>query len=207
MCLSRTTEELLPFIYYLARARRHRLRCEKADILKDPAFANYGSLSSDQLNGRLKEERARASATDDKTFRLTLSLSVGLTVLGSSAALVIGAATLPSVKIALAIIIGLALFYVMSAGFVAIGALRTLPSYGYGTQFLLQQQKGSTDVLAEALARQEIMNTIRHLRNETAFMAHSQWPISLVHRDADIRDEPRISILRFHASARPGSTG
>ena len=68
-------------------------------------------------------------------------------------------------------IIGLGLFYVLAAGFVALGALRTLPSYGYGTQFMLQQQGNTQTILADALARQETMNIIRHLGNETAYQA------------------------------------
>lgn len=62
-------------------------------------------------------------------------------------------------------------FYVLSAGFVALGALRTLPSYGYGTRFLLQQEDNAPSTVADALARQELMNNIRHLRNETAYQA------------------------------------
>ena len=53
----------------------------------------------------------------------------------------------------------------------ALGALRTFPTYGYGTQFLLQQRENTETVLADALARQETMNNIRHLRNETAYAA------------------------------------
>jgi hypothetical protein len=171
MSLPRLLEELCPFPYYLARARRQRRRTESPDILKEPAYAEYGSLPAEQLTERLKEERARAAALDDKTFKLTLSLSVGLTVLGSTAAVLVRAVSAPTIQALLTFIIGVAMFYVLSAGFVAIGALRTLPSFGYGTAFLLQQQTGAPNAIADALARQEIMNSIRHLRNETAYQA------------------------------------
>ncbi|MFN3627700.1 MAG: hypothetical protein ACK4S3_07450 [Parvibaculum sp.] len=171
MFLLRLVEELFPFPHYFVRARRQRRRCECPDILKKPDFKDYPTLSAEQLNERLKEERVRASALDDKTFKLTLSLSVGLTVLSSTAAFLIRAVTSPSIQATLTIAIGMALFYVLSAGFVALGALRTLPSYGYGTYFLLQQQSGTPNVVADALARQERMNNIRHLRNETAYQA------------------------------------
>jgi hypothetical protein len=171
MCLSRLAEELFPFPHYLARARRQRRRSESPDILKEPGYAEYGSLPAEQLMERLKEERARAVALDDKTFKLTLSLSVGLTVLGSTAAVLVRAVSAPTMQATLTVIIGVALFYVLSAGFVAIGALRTLPSFGYGTAFLQQQQAGAPNAIADALARQEIMNSIRHLRNETAYQA------------------------------------
>lgn len=169
--LARLVEEIFPFLPYLTRARQLQQRRECRDILKQRAFVDYVSLSVEQLNERLKEERARASALDDKTFKLTLSLSVGLTVLGITATFLIKLVASPSFQVLLTVIIGVVLFYVLSAGFVALGALRTLPSYGYGTEFLLQQRVGTLNVIAEALARQELMNTIRHLRNETAYQA------------------------------------
>jgi hypothetical protein len=108
---------------------------------------------------------------DEKTFKLTLSLSVGLTVLGSTAAFLVKTVLSATVQTALAVMIGLGLLYVLAAGFVALGALRTFQSYGYGTQFLLQQQEDAQNALADALARQETANNIRHLRNEAAYQA------------------------------------
>lgn len=171
MCFSRFTEELFPFPHYLVRARRQRRRCKSPDILKENGFAAYPTLSAEQLIERLKEEHERASKLDDKTFKLTLSFSVGLTVLGSTAAFLTRAVISPSVQATLITVIGLALFFVLSAGFIALGALRTLPSYGYGTGFALQQQASEPVAIAGALARQELMNDIRHLRNETAYQA------------------------------------
>ncbi len=171
MCFSRIAEELFPFAHYLVRQKRLRRQSESEDILNEQQFAGYSALSAQQLTQRLDEERQRASAMDEKTFKLTLSLSVGLTVLGSTAAFLVKAVSSAAVQTTLTIIIGLGLFYVLAAGFVALGALRTFPSYGYGTQFLLQQQGNAQNVLADALARQETMNNIRHLRNETAYQA------------------------------------
>ena len=108
---------------------------------------------------------------DEKTFKLTLSLSIGLTVLGSMAAFLIKVVSSVTIQTISTILIYSGVLYVLFAGFVALGALRTLRSYGYGTQFLLQQKKEEQKILAEALARQETMNIIRHLRNETAYQA------------------------------------
>ena len=171
MWLSRIAEELFPFPHYLVHKRWQRRRYESDGILDDPAFSGYGSLSAAQLTDRLKEERQRASAMDDKTFKFTLSLSVGLTILGSTAAFLVKAVSSAAIQTTLAIIIGLGLFYVLAAGFVALGALRTYPSYGFGTQFLLQQQGNAQNAMADALARQETINNIRHLRNEAAYQA------------------------------------
>lgn len=171
MYFSRIAEELFPFAHYFVRKKRLGRRSESEDILNEQQFAGYSALSAQQLTQRLDEERQRASAMDEKTFKLTLSLSVGLTVLGSTAAFLVKAVSSAAVQTTLTVIIGLGLFYVLAAGFVALGALRTFPSYGYGTQFLLQQQGNAQNVLADALARQETMNNIRHLRNETAYQA------------------------------------
>ena len=171
--ISRITEEIFPFAHYLKRKNRLRRRSNSNGILNCQGFDTHSTLPEEQLKDRLKEEHQRAQVMDEKTFKLTLSLSVGLTVVGSMAVPLIKAVSCAVVQIILAISIGASLFYVLAAGLVALGALRTSPSYGYGTQSLLelQQQENSQTYLAEILARQETMNTIRHLRNETAYQA------------------------------------
>lgn len=171
MFLSRFAEEMFPFCHYFLRAHKKIKLSNSEDILLDKNFAGYGNLVHDQLVDRLKEERTRASQLDDKTFKLTLSLSFGLTVLGSTTAFLTKAVASHMAQIALAFLVGGTLFYVLMAGFVALGALKTLPSFGYGTAFLIQLQTCTADKIADALARQETMNLVRHLRNETAYMA------------------------------------
>ena len=171
--VSRLAEEAFPFIYCVVRSRRLRRRCEKKDILKCSEFADFPKLSVEQLKDRVDEERGRATAMDEKTFKLTLSLSVALTVLGSMWALVSRELFSATVEVVLTILFGVGLFYVLAAGLTAVGALRTERSYGYGTQFLLrlEQENDARVVWAKALARQETMNVVRHLRNETAYQS------------------------------------
>ena len=166
-------EEAFPFIFWLVRSRRLLGRCKKENILKCDKFANYTKLSVEQLKDRINEERERASAMDEKTFKLTLSLSVALTVLGSMGALVSRVLFSATVEVVLTGLFGVGLFYVLAAGLTAAGALRTQKSYAYGTQFLLrlEQENDARVVLADALARQETMNVVRHLRNETAYQS------------------------------------
>ena len=171
MTLSRVLEELVPFAYYIARKNRLRRRSDSDRILNSEVFSEYNMLPTETLRNRLNEERQRAHSMDEKTFKLTLSFSVGLTVLGlttTSIARIIPYATIQVILIAL---ITLGLIFVLLAGFVALGALRTFPSYGYGTAFLLKLKRTEDKqvVLATALARQETINNIRHLRNETAY--------------------------------------
>ena len=173
MTFSRLLEELFPFMCYVRR-RNHLLQRSESDrILDSEAFAGYGTLSEEELQNRLSEERQRAQSMDEKTFKLTLSFSVGLAVFGLTTTSV--ARNMPYVPIQgiLITLVGLGLLFVLSAGFIALGALRTFPSYGYGTAFMVKIRKTEKTeavlVLAAELARQETMNNIRHLRNEAAY--------------------------------------
>ena len=171
MRLSRAFEELLPFAYYVARKNRLRQRSESERILDSKPFAEYSVLSTETLKNRLDEERQRAHSMDEKTFKLTLSFSVGLTVLGLTTTSIARTVPYPAIQVTLIALMGLGLTFVLIAGFVALGALRTFSSYGYGTAFLVELGKTEHKqvLLASELARQETMNNIRHLRNETAY--------------------------------------
>ena len=170
MCISRIIEEIFPFGYYVVHSRRKKKQCFSEDLLQEPQFADYETISVAGLKQRLNEEHERASSMDEKTFKLTLSLSVGLTVLGLAAAFLTNLISSGIIQTISIIVIGCGVLYVLAAGVVALGALRTLPTYGYGTRFLLQSQNDQKK-LAEALACQETMNIIRQLRNETAYQA------------------------------------
>lgn len=171
--ISRISEELFPFPHYILRSRCKRKLCDCKDILGKDRFAEYETLSIQQLEDRLKDEHQRASFMDEKTFKLTLALSVGLTILGLTSIYLNTDIPYAGAQKVFAVSIGLGLLYVLAAGFLALGALRTRSIYGYGTEFVLklQQQTNKQETLADALARQETMNLIRHLRNETACQA------------------------------------
>ena len=173
MNLSIVFEEIFPFIHYIRQCRRLRRRAETVGILVDRRFAEHEKLPPDELKERLAEEHARARTMDEKTFKLTLSFSLGLTIVGLATSSLIGAISHVASKAILASVLGLGTLFVLAAAFLALGALRTLPSYGYGTAFLLAVQRAENKhtVLADALARQETMNTVRHLRNEAAYQA------------------------------------
>jgi hypothetical protein len=73
------------------------------------------------------------------------------------------------VESTLLIAVGVSIFYVLLGGLVALGTLRTLPSYGYGTQIFLLPPDTKQRILAESLARQETINIVRQIRNEVSF--------------------------------------
>jgi hypothetical protein len=82
--ISRALEELVPIIFLYTRDRRLKKRETDPTILNNPSFVGYGGLTVEQADERLKEERTRAAALDEKTFKLTLSLAIGLTVVGTA---------------------------------------------------------------------------------------------------------------------------
>lgn len=163
--LVRLFEEIFPFLQYSFNKSRLQEQCDLENILSEKKFMKYAELPENLLRERLNEEHERASRIDEKTFKLTLSLSVGLSILGSFVAFFAKSVWANETII----ILGIGIFYLLVAGFIALGALKTLPFYGYGTNFALQIQTNTKTVLADALARQETMNLIRHLRNEAAY--------------------------------------
>jgi len=168
MCISRIFEEVFPFFSYLCNRSFLKKQCACPDI------SGHKKLSPEQLTCRLDDEHQRASTIDEKTSKMTLSLSVVLTIFGLAIAFFTKSEFDGIVLIVLLTLVVLSLFYLIVAGCMALGALRTYPKYGYGTEFILKKSQDSTrevEILAYALARQECMNTIRHLRNEGAYQA------------------------------------
>lgn len=162
-------EELFPFLFYWARRRSQFKRIESLDL--DPItgpYESYYGLIGEALKERIAEERERATSMDEKTFKMTLSLSIGLTILGSTISLLVGKSPISIFRTIIALTASLSIFYTLSGGVLALGALKTLPSYGYGTVFRIQAQC-KKKFAVEALACQENMNLIRHLRNESAY--------------------------------------
>ena len=172
MSVSLVFEEFFPLIHYFLRTRRLRRRSESRQVLDDQSFAGYTDLSVEDLRDRLDRERTRAQVMDEKTFKLTLALSIGFAFVGLAGTPTAMSLANAIVRMVVVASTGVGLGFVLLAGFVALGALRTLPSYGYGTAFLLelrQSKDRQVMALATALARQETMNAVRHLRNETAY--------------------------------------
>lgn len=172
MTLTAILEEVCPFPFYISRGVKLRRRASAMGVLTDPNLAKYQGLSSDDLKERLDEEHVRARIMDEKTFKLTLSFSLGLSILGLTTSSLVTAVSSMLVQTSLILILGAGTLYVLGAASLALGALRTLPTYGYGTAFLLKARAAADreeTVLADALLRQEAMNQVRHLRNEAAY--------------------------------------
>ena len=179
MCFARIAEEVFPFVYYLRNASRLKVRSELPALLQDEAFRGYDRLPVDDLDRRLAEEHERAVALDDKTLKVTLFLSagfsilgLGLTVISSSSSLLAKPASSLVGPTSLTLLFGVSVLYFILASWMALGAVRTYPKFGFGTRYALARQDStSTALRAEHLARQETLNILRHCRNEAVFQA------------------------------------
>ncbi len=120
------------------------------------------------MKKRLREEHDRAREIDEKTTKFTLSFSIAFSALGALGVLVAKQGSVTGVNDLLTLVFGVSIAYAIIGGLIALGALTTLPKYGYGTDYEVAAMK-SKRVKARTLAGQEIMNTVRHLRNEAAY--------------------------------------
>lgn len=169
--LARISEELLPppffWVYYRKKVKVAKGLGDFAAPCGEGKYKRYWSLSNQQLSDRLCEEHERGRAIDEKTLRFTFVISIGLTVLGAAAGYLTKVLENDSLKYVVVSAAGISVLYTITGGLLALGALKTLPRYGYGTQFLLWEDQKLAKV--RALAAQEELNIVRHLRNEAAY--------------------------------------
>ncbi len=168
----RAFEEILPFVTFRFRAKQKwHLVNKNEEILQVEEYQQYSEIDTVALDKRLNEERERGSAMDAKTSKLTLSLSIALIVLGSISTTLTEQITHAHARICFVALVMASTLYFLASGFVALGALKTLPLYGYGTRILLIDRDKLQQCLATCLAQNETVNIIRHLRNEAANQA------------------------------------
>jgi hypothetical protein len=166
--LSRVVEEILPIFHYIYYSRHFRKEATSANT--PGAAASYEKLPEDQLKTLLKDEHERGAVIDEKTFKLTLSLTFALTIMGTVSSALLGGFDGPLRSIG-RLLVALVVFYALAAGFVALGAMRTQPSYGLGAYPDFWDKPGARrEFLASSLARNEKIGLARGARNETAHM-------------------------------------
>jgi len=173
MKFSRILEEIFPFVYYLHYTKKKQSQIDANKYCEDNSYKDYFGLSENELDLRIKEEHERAKSMDEKTFKLTLSLTIGLTILSSVTTYLISNLPIQEIIIPTSTFIFLAVFFILTAGFIALGALKTMETYGYGTKFLIDSKNESKNGIKKsyvnALILQEEMNITRHLRNESSY--------------------------------------
>ena len=168
--ICRFFEEIFPLFPYLKSQRKILSKINNDSELAEKS-KKYNELDADCLNERIKEEHERAVKIDDKTSKFTLGLSVSLTVLAAASGSLVKFIPTSSYSSAISIVCGIASIYMLLAGITALGALKTLATYGYGTEHLLKLKSDGVSHLSQALYAQERMNIVRQLRNEAAYQS------------------------------------
>ena len=153
------------------RIRKKKLT--KVDDLdrEDPTIECYRELEIDTLNKRLKEEHLRAVKIDDKTSKFTLGLGVSLAIIAAASGSFAKFVPYQNFGGVISFLCGLSALYMLFAGIISFGAMKTLPRFGYGTKHEIELKKNGADYLAWVLLKQEEINTVRQMRNETAYQS------------------------------------
>ena len=170
-------EEIAPWGFFIVVARRQERQCECKELVKTRTYHEYTELSEEDLERRLTQEHERGDALDEKTVKLTLSiagglsvLGLGLTVLGTTTSALDQAKTLAGSTYFVTLPVAVSILHFIGASGMALGALRPQLRHGFGTQYLLALKASDRRVTqADQLARQEIRNSIRQMRNEAVF--------------------------------------
>lgn len=164
-------EEVLPFCTY--SKYRSKLIADAIKIYgesckENDTLSSYQALDVDIINTRIKEEHDRAKYIDEKTVKFTLTTTIALALLSSTSTFLLQKVTqgvfLP-ISISLS---GISVLFLLIGGLISLEALRTMPTYGYSTDFRVKA-KGYQDIVYNALAAQEKVNAVRQVRNEAAF--------------------------------------
>lgn len=163
--LSRAIEEFLPFAYFYYVSHQWMKKIYQSSM-EDIDF--YSRLSDEKLEKRLGDEHERAQKIDDKTSKFTLGLSISLTIISASASSIVKVLPSSALNNYIVLLFGISSLYMLSGGLLALGALKTLPKFGYGTNF---EYNKSSVTLVTSLIGQEKINIIRHFRNELSFMS------------------------------------
>lgn len=162
-------EQVLPFLFYLSIRRKQLQRASGSSHYLAGRIQEIGKLSIDEAAKYLEQEHERGRRLDEKTFKLGGAASLGQTVLGSLS-VVISSNSGKAFEGLLTLAFVVSVVFAVMGGVIALGALRTMPVYGYGATHFTKLKNNGQPYLAEMCARQEIMNLLRHARNECSYM-------------------------------------
>lgn len=158
-------QEIFPFIYFYFLAKK------KTSEIYDVTLSSLGffsGLSDEKIKERLGHEHDRAKEIDDKTFKFTLVLSISLSIISIGASGAVKLLPENTINHYISFVFLLSSFYMLCGGLLSLGALKTLPRFGYGSYFEMNIDRGS---LIKSIAGQEKVNMIRHMRNELSYMS------------------------------------
>lgn len=165
--VDRLVEEVLPVFHYLVRSRKKLKQAEDGDSVKT---AEYESQSEEVLIEILSGERSRGAALDEKTFKMTLSLTFGIGIVGTLSPFLLRQIESPFTRWLCAFAVGLSVLYALMGGFVALGSMRTRPVYGLRLKVPKSRPGARRHDIADSIVRNEFVSLARHQRNETAYI-------------------------------------
>jgi hypothetical protein len=163
--LKRVIEEILPIVYfyYIDTHLRNKIyECSLSQV------SIYSELSTKKIKQRLVDEHDRAIKIDNKTSKFTLGLSISLTIISVTASSIVKFLPANNLNTIIVFLFGLSSLYMLTGGVLALGSLKTLPIFGYGTSFEINK---NSSLLVRSLIGQEKINTLRHIRNELSYMS------------------------------------
>ncbi len=167
--MHRLLEEVLPFIYYYKNRRNILAAASDRELINnDGSLSNYSDLSSCTINNRIKEEHDREQIIDEKTVKFTFTSTIALTLLSSISTFISKTITQGGFQSWSITLSAISVLYMLFGGLISLGALTTLPRYGYGTCYQIKA-KIDQKIKIYALAAQEKVNSVRHIRNEAAY--------------------------------------
>lgn len=171
--IHRALEELCPVPHFVIACGKKRKEAENISANdandNDILTQQLAKINSSEIAIRLLEEHKRGSKLDEKTYKITTVISIGITIVGILTAQAIKIVDNNVIMNLLKILIQIAIIYGVAASFVSIGAVRALPQYGFGTEFVMKQ-KEDVFIALKALRSQEAINITRQLRNECAYL-------------------------------------
>lgn len=165
--LLRILQEVMPFVYFWVISRNYTLK-RLEECASYEKLCEYSALSDDILQERLRAEHERAVKMDEKTSKFILGLSISLSVISALSSNIVKIIPVGSLGDYIYPVFIISSIYMLSGGLVSLGALKTLPKFGYGTEYEIS---GAENKLLKALICQEKVNLFRHARNELSFMS------------------------------------
>ena len=120
-------EIIIPMIPYRRILRSKLCLLGDAEILDREEYAQFIKISSENLQIRLNQENERASEINEKTYKMGLSLSIALTIIGYASTALSGQLHSSITKALFSGLIILGVVYFMVAGIVALKSIRTEP--------------------------------------------------------------------------------
>ena len=136
-----------------------------------PEFDDIRALDTDQLTKYLETEWTRAKELDEKLTKLTVALSVAVTVGGVASKTIFDGLAATPAKTVIAVLLFVSMSMFLCGALIGFSGLRPKPRYGYGAGYLRIIARGgneAADEIRKAASGFQIMNIIRSNEASTA---------------------------------------